>query len=1147
MKILNLYFKNINSLEGESQVDFQQAPFSDTGVFAITGPNGSGKSSILDVITLGLYGETFRFNRPSNFVMTQHTAESFAVVEFAVDGERYKSGWFIERANGSADGQLLAPQMQLVRMSDEQVLADTPQQVCQKITEVTGMNFRNFTRSIMLAQGDFSAFLNALDNERMDILEKIVSADIYTEYKKTVLDKAISVQKELDLLRQQLLTIQPMTREKQEASEQDLNDFKEQLLDLQSQQESLLQQQVLVVNIATIKKQIAEQEHYLDKIQHQIEDNQQGLEKIKLAQQVLIFKDDIAEVKHKDTLIEQAKVDLSALRDELNFLRQQVAHVEVAPENVVKQSFYEQQKTLENVRLQIDQLTLNRQTELDHWQLLSEQSVQKELAFTQVSAWLDEHQLDEALLTQLPEIGKLKKLRSEIASLNNQLKNFNKQSQKTSAAVQNNSTALAKQQAKQAESKAQIELDQKELIELLQGNTLEHLESLKQDQNERVKDFQILYNLALKHEKLAGKAGLFSWLKPKEAPEYDADELTLELEKLQQDFKREENIKTTLETTIIYEGLLKKLTPDRVHLVHGKPCALCGALQHPYAKFPPIISNSKQALVDQKAKIRQLKEIISQVNFKINAARRNSANNTAKQTESAQLRAQWLNQVNRLNCASKELTINNISLMKLLLQQASEELTEISDLIAKISAKQIAIAKNTALIAKGELIIEQLLANKAQLGPDAESVSKEQIELQNVLTTTQAQEQELTSKVVVQLAIFGEKMPTKGQEDALFDKLNSRRQDYHTYSYRHKSLIEERQVLQEKQEVCQQEIARCNDQMEQFSIQLQAQEAIGLHLGLIEKQKLISEQEQLLTNLESALVQLQQTIQEKVAKTSFSSLQEISKVLEFMENQSEIERQQAGLAQQLQEKNQEITNLQVQLDEAYVASADSELNSLELEQAIKNQTEKMTIVRMEVEHLERLLDEHAHNQETHADVSERLQQLELAAKTYIADAALINAENGMAFRRRVQTQLADQLLSQTNAILEKISGRYYLRQAHSEQGLALEIEDTYQANVRRQPKTLSGGESFVVSLALALGLSELANNGRSVDSLFLDEGFGNLDADALYTVISTLENLHTHGKTVGVISHVEAVHKRFKAQLQVVKKPNGLGEIRQAS
>jgi exonuclease SbcC len=132
-------------------------------------------------------------------------------------------------------------------------------------------------------------------------------------------------------------------------------------------------------------------------------------------------------------------------------------------------------------------------------------------------------------------------------------------------------------------------------------------------------------------------------------------------------------------------------------------------------------------------------------------------------------------------------------------------------------------------------------------------------------------------------------------------------------------------------------------------------------------------------------------------------------------------------------------------------------------------------------------------------------------------------------------------------VLEKVSGRYYLRHTGSEQGLGLEVEDTYQGNARRLPKSLSGGESFVVSLALALGLSELANNGKSVDSLFLDEGFGNLDAESLYTVISTLEGLRTHGKTVGVISHVESVQKRFKAQLQVVKKPNGLGMLQQAT
>jgi ATPase involved in DNA repair len=208
MKILTLHFKNINSLEGENLVDFQQGPLSETGVFAITGPNGSGKSSILDVITLGLYGETFRFDRPADYVMTQHTAECFAVIEFSVDGETYKSGWYVERAEGDANRELLPPQMQLVRLSDEAVLADTPKQVCQRMVEITGMNFRNFTRSIMLAQGDFAAFLNALDNERMDILEKIISVDIYADYKKNVLDNVVTAQQDLDFLRKQLSSIQ---------------------------------------------------------------------------------------------------------------------------------------------------------------------------------------------------------------------------------------------------------------------------------------------------------------------------------------------------------------------------------------------------------------------------------------------------------------------------------------------------------------------------------------------------------------------------------------------------------------------------------------------------------------------------------------------------------------------------------------------------------------------------------------------------------------------------------------------------------------------------------------------------------------------------------------------------------------------------
>ena len=301
-----------------------------------------------------------------------------------------------------------------------------------------------------------------------------------------------------------------------------------------------------------------------------------------------------------------------------------------------------------------------------------------------------------------------------------------------------------------------------------------------------------------------------------------------------------------------------------------------------------------------------------------------------------------------------------------------------------------------------------------------------------------------------------------------------------------------------------------------------------------------------MARLELEAVDLQQDLQEKMRPTQFTSFQEISKLLELIENQPELERQRDELEQEIDAKTIELKANKDQLD-AIISYLESALDVTEMEEQQRRIAGKIEIASMEVQHLERLLDDQEQLRQSYDSVLLRLQQQEALCEPYLAEAALLEAESGMAFRRRVQERIAGQLLSQTNAILEKISGRYYLRQAPSEQGLALEVEDTYQANVRRLPKTLSGGESFVVSLALALGLSELANNGCSVDSLFLDEGFGNLDADSLYTVISTLESLHTHGKTVGVISHVDAVQKRFKAQLQVVKKPNGMGELKKAS
>lgn len=1142
MKILNIHFKNINSLEGESRVDFEQAPFTDTGVFAITGPNGSGKSSLLDVITLGLYGETFRFNRPASHVMTRHTDSCFAAIEFSIAGKHYRSSWQVERV----DGSLTAPVMHLLQLPEQTLLADSPSQVCAQITDITGMNFRNFTRSILLAQGDFAAFLNALDNERMDILEKIISTDIYADYREEVTTKAAQAQQELHRLQQELAAIEVLPPESLEAYEHDLIDFNEHLSELKDEQSRLKEQQALLMNINALKRQIAEQEHHLEQAQAEYTQVQQAVSQIDNGQAALNFKDDLASQHTKAQQAHEGRASLADLQDELKQLKKQWGNAALSPAPISQQSFAEQQQRLLDLNNQIAQLSLNSQSESAHLHTLQEQAAEKQLALDSVSAWLAEHSTEAELLNDFPAVGALKKARNDVAELLNQQKTFSKQAQKTTSTFKNNSAALTKEIQLHKDYQHKLEAAQAALAEMASGHSGADLDALKQEQQDRVKDFQALYKLALKYEHNTVRKSFFGLFKAPEPVEYNAETLTTELEKLRLELKREENIKRVLEEAIIREGLMKKMAADKAHLVDGKPCPLCGALQHPYVKYPPALTNSKQALIDQKAKLRALVEKTTVTGRKITEAGVQAERKQAREIQLQLLRGQWLNLCTRLNAVSDELDITQLSKIKQRIKSETAELAELNNFIARYRSKQQSIEKLTALIAKSVVKQEQLQASTAELGVNNEGLNQEQQALQAAIALSQSQEQELAVKVLGQLSALGEKMPDKGKDEALIDRLNNRRQEYHGYQFRHKNLSEELAILANKQTVSLAEIARCNTQLEQLGSELHAQEALALHLAVLEKQRLIAEKEQWLAQLDQDLGRLQQTLQANLQASPFASLSEVTNVLALMERQPELLRLAAELEQAIDAHNIAIAsgNTQLLTDSAELGS---DLSTTEVAEQLRRLARKIEMNRMEAQQRERILGEQEQLKQHRDALLRQWQQQDQAAQPYFAEAALLTAENGMAFRRRVQERIADQLLSRTNAILEKISGRYYLRLAPSEQGLALEVEDTFQNNVRRLPKSLSGGESFIVSLALALGLSELANNGRSVDSLFLDEGFGNLDAESLYTVISTLENLHTQGKTVGVISHVEAVQKRFKAQLQVVKKANGMGELRKAS
>ncbi|HBQ7865904.1 TPA: SbcC/MukB-like Walker B domain-containing protein, partial [Klebsiella pneumoniae] len=190
-------------------------------------------------------------------------------------------------------------------------------------------------------------------------------------------------------------------------------------------------------------------------------------------------------------------------------------------------------------------------------------------------------------------------------------------------------------------------------------------------------------------------------------------------------------------------------------------------------------------------------------------------------------------------------------------------------------------------------------------------------------------------------------------------------------------------------------------------------------------------------------------------------------------------------------------------------------------------------------------------QQLRQDAESRQQQQALGQQ--IAEAAqladdwgylnsLIGSSTGDRFRKFAQGLTLDNLVWLANQQLNRLHGRYLLQRKASE-ALELEVVDTWQADAVRDTRTLSGGESFLVSLALALALSDLVSHKTRIDSLFLDEGFGTLDSETLDTALDALDALNASGKIIGVISHVEAMKDRIPVQIKV-KKINGLGYSR---
>ena len=186
MKPLKLTIENINSLRGRHTIDFTSGNLAGCGLFAIIGPTGSGKTTILDAITLALYGQACRYDGKSSpiGVMTTNTASSEATLLFSSGDATYEASWRLRRARGAVDGALQPVEGSLKRITNDgsiTVLAEQITRMKAEVDQILGITFDQFQRVALLPQGEFDRFLTATEKERTEILEKLTGTAKYRE------------------------------------------------------------------------------------------------------------------------------------------------------------------------------------------------------------------------------------------------------------------------------------------------------------------------------------------------------------------------------------------------------------------------------------------------------------------------------------------------------------------------------------------------------------------------------------------------------------------------------------------------------------------------------------------------------------------------------------------------------------------------------------------------------------------------------------------------------------------------------------------------------------------------------------------------------------------------------------------------------
>lgn len=1146
MKFLQLEILNLASLDkqGGEVINFEEGALGESTIFSIVGPTGSGKSTLLDAICLALYNRAPRYPRKkgdknqnieifgatdasennrlaptdSRNILTRGKKEGYSKLIFlANNGSIYRAEWHVRFQRVRYENAKTA--LYKITRNGEEVTEETAD--WNELPNIIGLDYDQFLRTVLIAQGSFANFLTAKENERYELLEKLIGCEetytnIATEIKKAK-DQAT------DAYNQMAASV--------EAVKQNLlND------------EELIQLQEEIARLEKAEKELDSQLQAISKDLQWFEENDKQINQIATCQ----------------TDMEQATNAIKEMQAQI--LRLQL-HDEVQPAvNLLQeverqtQSIHEQEgnilKAEENIKSQESAISESEKTLDSLKEAVSQAQEQLEKALPVIA---EARALKTKMEAAMPNL-KEKKEALELAQKENQtalkdveenaqnIQKWEAETEKANLALKTTKEEIAKQKQVLHEATQAAEQAWEKEKNKTAGQNIEELQSHKSAAEKKLQDVQqaikvVAHLDAATAEKQKNEERIL--VLGKRNAEIDEALGKLTIEALTQETLTLRNAYTLM--------VSEKWEIHRANLTEGKPCPLCGSTTHPYhtdnRQFEEATTELSQLL---KAKEDMLKQQQIQEKELSGERKQNDGEVQTLQKQQKKLSGEiatyeeeWkalIAQYPKIPKAEAEL--------KSLLPIYEDKAKDATGKLSQFNKIQKEIERLTQLKDKA-------VKDEAAYESKASTILNEVQENTSICTTKLAEQKALTTNLTLQ---------QKSKEEAYVKALqawNSAKKEMEEWQEKYKQILngEEPDTAEQRLTAAKDDATKAADNQNENINKLKAELANskGSHQTMLSQNKTMKE------NLQTKEKELDLWIEEYNKQLEEKNIEgKDSEETDFKEKGIEERSIEPNLIdrntiRQMLHSVEDWNAIRREKDEKEKAVASTTALYQSAEKAHQQHLEHQpaqtrdALLAIQQEYQERsqrneLIAANArmqNHQEALKQLGDKAEALNLVTQekddwTAITDA--IGAD-GKTLRKIAQCYTLSFLIAHANQEIRKFNSRYELQQVkHS---LGIRVIDHDRADDIRDTTSLSGGETFIVSLGLALGLSALSSRNISFENLFIDEGFGTLDPDTLATVIDSLAMLQSsQGKKVGVISHTDTMSERITTQIRIIKNGN---------